>query len=271
MSTIKMEMPLRHPSEKPKQKRGSKSLTIGVGIKCVDGIVLCADTAITVPGSHKYYQSKLHVIDLLNSTGRVCFTFAGSPDLMNMFRDKFVDAIQTTAFDPSPMGVRTRIESTLQQIEREILNSADRGGGLQLLCAISMDNDLLLLKTSELSVHEVVFYDYVGAGDSSLIRYLTQIFLSQPVSVKVASIIASYFVTKAKVFVDGCGGDTELVQLMRDGKGHSFSGSFSEQSILMSEFYLKQYLHGVIAGASTKEESDLALKRFLGSIVNLCP
>lgn len=102
-------------------------MTIGIGIKCTDGIVLCSDTLITVQGSHKFYLSKIYPIDFPNNAGRVCFTYAGEPDLMKTFTDKLLWEIQSDHCITSVQGARELIEDVLQQIEREIINSADRG------------------------------------------------------------------------------------------------------------------------------------------------
>jgi len=226
---------------RPKDNRG-KAVTIGIGIRCTDGIVLSADTLITVPGSHKYYESKIFAVSYPPLRDRSFFTFAGYPELMKTFRDKFTEAALRSDFDLSVSGVKDTTEDILQEMEGAILNSLDSTGGLQMLCASFIGGNLSLLRTSETSVHKVGLYDYVGAGDSSLLRYLSSLLLTQTVSVKIGSIIASYLVTKAKQLVDGCGGETDLVQIMADGKVHSFTVSFKDREILMAEFYIKQFI-----------------------------
>jgi hypothetical protein len=244
-------------------------VTIGVGIKCADGIVLSSDTLITVQGSHKFYQTKFYPIDLLDNAGRICFIFSGEPDLMNMFRDKFLKEITSMEYAPTVQGTRDVIEKILQQMEHEIINSLDRGGGLSTLCAMAIDNSLVLLKTSETSVHEVNFYDYLGAGDSSLIRYLTPLFLFEPVSLKKATVIAAYFVAKAKAFVDGCGGETTLMQILPNGKLVDCSAVITDQSVLMSEFLLKMFICGLMESDRTEKQNKEAMKRFSDSLGRL--
>src|ERR1700719_3848454 len=74
-------------STTPNRRRlpGTKSVTIGVGIKCTDGIVLCADSQFTFQNSHKFYDTKIYNLHLDKRPGWVCFTFAGDPGLMDMF------------------------------------------------------------------------------------------------------------------------------------------------------------------------------------------
>jgi hypothetical protein len=129
---------------------------------------------------------------------------------------------------------------------------------------------LVLLKTSSISVGEVDFFDFVGVGDSQLIRYLSQLFLFEPVTVKSATAIATYLVARAKVFVQGCGGDTNLIQLLPPGRIHDLSDMMpsSEQQVLRSEFFLKQFIRDLIDSSKTEEERRISLKRFSDSFDN---
>jgi hypothetical protein len=54
------------------------------------GIVLCSDTQITFPESHKYYEHKIY--PPTNPSWSIAFTYAGSPNLMKMFNLKFATA-----------------------------------------------------------------------------------------------------------------------------------------------------------------------------------
>ena len=258
------------PSPRHREESRRKPVTIGIGIKCTDGIVLSADTLITVPGYHKYYQPKISTIDFPPSPAHALFTFAGDPELMKTFKDKFIDAIHRSDFVLSVLAVKDTTEDILQEMEQTILNSLDRGtGGLQMLCASCVEGCRSLLRTKESSVHEVDFYDYVGAGDSSLIRYLTDLFLTQPVSIEIGSLIASYFVSKAKEFVDGCGGDTDLAQLMTDGKTHVYSGGFRGSRLIITEFHLKQFMRAILTPGKSEKDRNQVFENLSTSLRNL--
>ncbi|HEY6306619.1 MAG TPA: hypothetical protein VI488_09210, partial [Candidatus Angelobacter sp.] len=66
-------------------------MSIGVGFHCPCGIVLCADTQITYPANHKYYEKKIY----LQAQGDwlAGFSYAGNPNLMKSFDGKFRDAM----------------------------------------------------------------------------------------------------------------------------------------------------------------------------------
>jgi hypothetical protein len=69
-------------------------VTIGIGFKCIDGIVICADTQITVPESHTYYAPKIWDDRDPDNRWSLVFTYAGSPDLMDSFKDKLVQFLR---------------------------------------------------------------------------------------------------------------------------------------------------------------------------------
>jgi hypothetical protein len=74
-------------------------VTIGIGFKCNDGIVLAADQEVRWEDSHKSYERKLRS----HSSGdewNATFTYAGSPVLWKSFNDKFGEAM---ALLPGPL------------------------------------------------------------------------------------------------------------------------------------------------------------------------
>src|ERR1700678_1662428 len=83
------------PSNLPPRIKVSypKGMTIGLGFLCSDGVVLGADTQLSVPGSHKTYASKLrNYRDSAN--WRAISTYAGSPVFMGDFEARFREAME---------------------------------------------------------------------------------------------------------------------------------------------------------------------------------
>ena len=81
-------------STTPRRLPRAKAVTIGIGFRCVDGVVLCADNQITFPGSHKFYERKLYQASGKDNEWQAGFTFAGTLDLMKNFYENFVEAMQ---------------------------------------------------------------------------------------------------------------------------------------------------------------------------------
>jgi hypothetical protein len=224
-------------------------VTIGIGFKCINGIVLAADTQVTLQDSHKYYECKLYPHKQDEWT--VVFTFAGDPMLMKSFDGKFKDAMKLCPPPYTVSKISDAIETVLQFFD--VLR--DRPTDLNLLCAVSVPSaGYALFKTQGHIIHEVHAYDYVGFGDSSVIRFLAPLLADLDASIvpsmnhfqyiqRQAVAIATYLVLKAKTHVDGCGGDTEVWvvrpngMLEPKGLGEIYR---LEQKMLAIELYVKR-------------------------------
>ncbi len=209
-------------------------MTIGIGFLCHDGIVLCADNQITWPQSHKYCECKIypHFTDewwMVN-------TFSGDPDLVKSFNGKFEDAMTRISAPYTAAKIQDVIETVLSFLDGLDSNPTD----LWMLCAIVVhDKEMRLVRTTGKVVSEVSRYSYIGVGDSSLLRYLDQLFLGghKPYAVDQAYLLSSYLVLKAKTHIEGCGGETDTFILRPDGTPESRSDDWyrTEQQLLRVE------------------------------------
>ena len=210
-------------------------MTIGVGFLCDDGVVLCADNQITWQNQHKYYECKIY--PHLTSDWAAYITFAGNPTLMKSFDGKFKDTMAKMPAPVTAARIRDAIETVLAFLD--VLDGDQMH--LHLLCAIVIPNkEMKLLKTDAKVVSEVAGYDYVGAGDTSALRYLAPILTrGGHFSAKQALNVGVYLVLQAKRYVDGCGGDTNAVILQADGRPRVVTGTHAiEQHLLMLEHVL---------------------------------
>jgi hypothetical protein len=183
-----------------------KAVTIGVGFRCDDEIVICADNQITWPQSHKYYECKIYPHRTDDWT--LVNTFSGDPELVKAFNERFGEAMPHAPKPHTARQVRSVIESVLSQMD----DVAD----LYMLCAVVIPQaEMRLYRTSGKIVREVDTYDYIGVGDTSLLRYLGSLLTESVVpsgyGSEYAYQLGCYFVLKAKVFIEGCGGDTDAV------------------------------------------------------------
>ncbi len=71
-------------------------MTIAIGMKCVNGYLLSADTLVTVPGYYKMGQTKLHVLD--TKSCRAFFAAAGDVD----FTRRALEIIQIYLDEAAP-------------------------------------------------------------------------------------------------------------------------------------------------------------------------
>ncbi len=209
------------PSSKRRLALRSKVVTIGIGFRCRDGIVLSADQQVTWGDSHKAYERKLrcHSSDGWNAA----FTYAGSPVLWNSFNDKFGEAMKLLRKPPTIRIIREMVETILGLFDE----LKDDPTCLNLLCAVIVPGeDYALFRTEGNVIHSVRDYEYVGCGDSSLLRFLGPLITADPPVatedqagriVRQAVMMATYLVMKAKTHIDGCGGDTDVLVVRPDG------------------------------------------------------
>ena len=239
--------PRRQLSPSPKRLALRRQVvTIGIGFRCRDGIVLAADQQITWEDSHKAFERKLrsHFSEGWNAT----FTYAGSPILWKSFNDKFGEAI---ALLPDPLTVN-RIRDVIETVLSLFDDLKDDPMKLSLLCAVTVPgDDHMLFRTSGYLIHKVTDYEYVGFGDSSLLRFLGPLITAPPPIatpnqmgrvVRQAAMMATYLVMKAKTHVDGCGGDTDVFVVRPDASLSLWGPSDVyrvEQMMLMLERHMK--------------------------------
>ena len=218
-------------------------MTIGVGFRCRDAIVLCADTQPAWPQSHQ--DSERTIYDHYGDAGEwaVAFTLAGSPTLMRSFDAKFSEMMQIA---PTP-----KTASTIQDVIETALSLHDTldtdPSGLSLLCAIVIpQQEMRFLKIEGKVVAPAHSFDYVGIGDSSLLRYLRPILINSEadLTTQQAFTLGSYLVLQAKRYIKGCGGETDMIALYPEGR-------------LMEKF----------SGTHNTEHSMLNLERDIGSAV----
>jgi 20S proteasome alpha/beta subunit len=233
-------------------------MTIGIGFLCDDGIVLCSDNQITYEDSHKFYQCKL---DSYISEGcQVVFTYAGSPDFMKSFYGKFRDHVQQTSQSVvTARKVQDAIETVLY-----LFDTPDAQGTSIIAGVVVPDSEMKLFRTNGRIVGEVSNYDYVGIGDSSLLRYLRPIIAGTTIkSVHQALSVGVYLVYAAKRYIDGCGGDTDAMVLRPTGTIETRSSSTSniEQSLGMIEILASKAAESFFDGSQDQKEFEERVAR----------
>jgi hypothetical protein len=149
------------------------------------------------------------------------FAYADSKEMMQSFQDaagKGVGGIAEPGFDE----FRSVLEGAVLELYAKF-PEAD----VEILAGLTINTPRCqgheLLKLSRHGVHEVEEWEYLGIGDSSLIRYLGGVLLDQVKSAEEKLALAVYMVAQAKLYVDGCGGDTDVLVLEEKQHPHIFS------------------------------------------------
>jgi hypothetical protein len=172
---------------------------------------MCADTQITWPESHKFYECKIY--EHRTDDWTLVNTFSGDPEIAKALNEKFDEAMLIAKKPNTARQIRGLIETLLD------LMSAP--SNFSMLCAVVIPNkEMELYKATGQAIRRIDSYDYIGVGDSSLLRYLGSLLtesIGREFGSEYAYNLGCYFVLKAKVFVDGCGGDTNAFILRPHG------------------------------------------------------
>jgi len=226
-------------------ERGNKAMTIALGFKCIDGIVLCSDSQIT-GHALKFSATKIGVLNRLteNSQWALGVTYAGDPDVMDSFYDRISERLiqdkQAEAQDAA--SIKEVIEESLHSVHEK---SADKDNEyIDVICALSVRRPqpkTLMLVGRRTTLHEADGIAFAGAGDSSLARFLVERIHPERFDVYVdeAMLWGAYLVEQIKEFVSGCGKKTQMVVIKNGAWTDIFDSSEarlkSEKSISLAK------------------------------------
>jgi hypothetical protein len=192
-------------------------VTIAVGCLCEDGLILGADTQLTAVGYHKSYGRKIFAIDNDGSVD-ACIAYAGSP----VFASDFTESLQAKLFevgDSADIGdARNMVVGVLSRYVESDVHSNHMLIGVRIRGPVDM---VALMRTSGYSVslqssgHPV----FVGAGDSSALALALPLASRYGVQgIEHGAVLATLIIEIAKKYVDGCGGDTDILMVPSIGE-----------------------------------------------------
>lgn len=213
----------------PPQRKGARAMTIVAGFRCTDGIVVCADQQISLPGFHKYHEAKISR-EADQEWTSILFAYSGLPGLAREAQEKMVRALRPH---------RAKITSALVgDVADEVLTGMGRQYAeleLQLLIGTSAYLERPeLLKFDGKSLHTADNFNVLGAGDSSLTRFLSDKMYSPEIDVENGQMLGVYLIKKATEYVDHCGGPIDVAVL------ENYSGSVRYLSEPDIEMMLKK-------------------------------
>ncbi len=226
----KKKIPQRPQKPYIAPRKGKRSVTIVAGFCCTDGVVLCADTQITVPGSMKYPESKLRMM-----AGSVkCapfFAFCDDMDYQKQCIPHFGAAIQTA--EQQKTSVIAALEAKaieLHQTYYDLYIEPTEKLNANMLISLHLDNRRKLVRVNGPRVAPVDMLECIGAGNY-LARALAGTYWSDDRSMRETSLICAYMLADVKKYVDGCGGDSDIIQLDHNGSWKKFPAEDDYQQI----------------------------------------
>ncbi|MHB8755595.1 MAG: hypothetical protein ACYC92_11660 [Candidatus Acidiferrales bacterium] len=184
-------------------------MTLCVGFQSGMSVVLAANRQLT-KGDLKFYETKVSAIS--GGDWALGFAYADSRELMGFVWDRVRRKTDRVSAEFSVF--RYMLEDVLREAF-ERFPDAD----LQMLCGVSINNNQgigsELLTMSRHGVHSTDRWEFIGIGDSPLIRYLGDTL--KPMSAREEIILTVYMLRHAKKYIAGVGGETDIL-LMEPGK-----------------------------------------------------
>ena len=210
----------RYPWGNPRKQR----MTIAVGFKVMDGVLICADTQYTL-GGILTHDSKLDMVGELPHL-RAVFAMAG--DNMDLALAAIQNSIRRLRqVKPASITCHWDVAKIVQSVvaeeyRRHVSPHPDPNTAslYQILLAAWTPHDRLdgpgLYVTWKGSIRQCDSYECVGSG-FYLGRYLIEAMFTRAMEIKDARIVGTYAIAQAKANVEGCGGRTNIIGLATDG------------------------------------------------------
>lgn len=208
-------------------------MTIAAGIRCHDGLVICADTQHT-KGESKYNRPKIWANDR-----DLVVTGSGLSDYMKMAFDKFSTSYKALPPD-TPENARDSIEQLVRAIHEEHIFPFHQAGhqeapeiSLSLIIGLRCGNgELALIKTSYTAALLCETAEAIGIG-ASMFNYWTSYFLRRGMSMELVGYLCIFILREVKNAGYACGGSTEIYKLPNDTtKLRNRRSILSEQDVL---------------------------------------
>lgn len=195
---------------KPERLPRVKAVTIAVGMVCQNGVVIAADSQVSVPDYYKYHESKIHYTE--GEDWALLFAYAGDPGLYQQARNEIAKRFRDSEHTPDSLRI----------ICKEVLGELGwppNDIGLEMVVGIScprFETRLLIFNGKSLIFGDKIYC--LGVGDSSLTRYLSELLYDSSVTTDDGVRAAICIVSKAKDYIDHCGGETVVYALNNFGK-----------------------------------------------------
>jgi len=181
-------------------------MAVVVGLRCADGIVVCANQQKSAPGASKSYERKL----TMEPSQSILFAYFGLSSLAREAREKIREKI----------GQAEIPSSLLYLAADEVLTDMRRQYGdldLQLLIGISAaSEEPTLFRFDGKGLQVADEFNFLGAGDSCSLRFLAAMRHSLQLNIEEIASLAVYLVHKAEGYMDPCDGLIDIA-IMKSG------------------------------------------------------
>jgi hypothetical protein len=236
-------------------------MTIAAGFVCHEGVLLASDTLYA--GQNKRYGRKLWPIPIGND-GCVGFGGAGTQAGLERVRYEVESNVSPGMSEPEVIEV---IQAALRLVIEEMQPKPEEL--TQGLFAIGLGTKCSLWENQGGSamLNPIGHPAQCVGWAVSLGHYFLDFLYREPMPIKWARIVASHLVKQARTYSEYCGGDTNFLEVMRDG---SFTFVTSQDDINQYEQHLGQLdaaMRAVLPDGRVNDDTlDLRLKAIVAAI-----
>jgi hypothetical protein len=240
-------------------------MTIAAGFPCKEGLVLCADTQEVISGYVKTDTEKMTVIQ--GAKWNVFITGAGDSDSIEL-------AVQEITHDlmkvRPPQTLQVAIKKTLHEVFIDTIQPyanfpiEDRPSAT-LLIGVQSEGVVSMYKSHGLVFRRIDTSECVGMG-IALGKSLTAQFFRKDLTLKRAGLIAIYILHQVKRWVDGCGGNSDIILIGRHNLTWARLPTENVESLEKHFDQFFEYLLPILIGAAdssiTETDFDKLVNKF---------
>lgn len=252
-------------------------MTIGLGFCCDNGVVFCADSQITKEGGLKFNDKKIFTLKSMHASAetgkRMVLCYAGSPEIMKLICERLDREMSVCdlLFSADDASWNETLRDKLEEALRDVYRKHGTKQQVELLCGIyAPDEGAKMYRVSGAIVRKGEMAECIGVGDSSVLRFLADVFVRRDIKIREALTLGSYMVAKAKTYIDGCGGPTQALVLTHEGKVISLAELFEEPmletTIMRIEEAVRNLMYGCYETGAPGENFKMLTAKLLEAV-----
>ena len=189
----------------PRLRQREPRMTIALGLRCIDGIVLCADS-LEEDGVTKRHVDKLWIYEVQNDWG-IAIASAGESDLADSFTDGLKDILGNSDFDE--VKLLSKLKTALRSVRISYPDS--EFGFLAAVFGIpTLYSKLFRVLDQSSHLGPVRQYQTLGTG-GALGTFLASQLYSVSMCVEEGARLGAFILARVKERTPNCGGPTSIV------------------------------------------------------------
>jgi hypothetical protein len=186
-------------------------MTIGIGYQCSDGVVLCSDRQVTSTTGFKQAQRKIWSSQAVDKWSFI-FSYSGLTDAATVMFRRVTEGLKEKFEFAKGTFPYQRARAVLDEVYFDHASE-----GLETLIGFYSDHQSAhLFKTNGTHVVDGLA-EYIGVGDSSALKYISSFLRPRLHTIEEAKALATYLVSVANRYVDGCSGGPDIYTLNDNG------------------------------------------------------